>query len=168
MTISTVGSQPSVDWERGPAQPPSYLLMFERFNRREFAILGLSIIGALISTYLTYVYYSGANAICTGAGGCETVQSSQFAVVAGVSVALLGLALYVLLAGLTLAPILVANEWISLSRFGLALAGVLYSTYLTYLELFVIHAICPWCVTSAVIMVGILAMAWLGPSKSPA
>jgi uncharacterized membrane protein len=130
-------------------------------DRRQRALLGLASLGALVSAYLTWVHYSGAEALCTGLGGCETVQSSRYSVLADVPVALLGLVLYLLLIASILAPLPVGREWTALGRFGLALAGALYSAYLTYLELFVVHAICPWCVASAVLMVAILVLSWL-------
>lgn len=125
-------------------------------------MVGLAALGALVAGYLTWVHYSGALALCSGAGGCEQVQASRYALVAGVPVALLGLLLYLALLGLGLGRILAgghAPEWVLLTMFGLALAGTLYSAYLTYLELFVIHAICPWCVTSAVLITALCTLA---------
>ena len=128
---------------------------------RVWALPALSFLGALVSAYLTWVHYSGGLALCTGAAGCETVQASRYAVVAGVPVAMLGLVAYVLL--LALASWRPSGDSSAEGRrvamFGVALAGTLYSAYLTYLELFVIGAVCPWCVTSAVLMVAILAFA---------
>lgn len=125
-------------------------------------MVGLAALGALVAGYLTWVHYSGALALCSGAGGCEQVQASRYALVAGVPVALLGLLLYLALLGLGLGRVLAGGhtpEWVLLTIFGLALAGTLYSAYLTYLELFVIHAICPWCVTSAVLITALCALA---------
>jgi uncharacterized membrane protein len=122
------------------------------------ALAGL---GLLVSGYLTWVHYSGGLALCTGAAGCETVQASRYAVVAGTPVALLGAFAYVGLLALALwrprSPTPAEGRRVAL--FGLALAGALYSAYLTYLELFVIGAICPWCVSSALLMVAILGLA---------
>ncbi|HZR97301.1 MAG TPA: vitamin K epoxide reductase family protein [Chloroflexota bacterium] len=126
------------------------------------AMIVLAGLGAAISGYLTVAHYSGALALCAGAGGCETVQASRFAAVAGVPVALLGLALYLLLLGLsawrTWAPRTAAAP-VALTLFGLALAGTLYSGYLTYLELYVIGALCPWCLGSAALVTAILGLA---------
>ena len=129
---------------------------------RRWAPAGLAALGVAVSAYLTGVHYGGTPLLCTGAGGCEQVQASRFATVAGVPVALLGLGLYLALLGIAIwrgrggdatpAPVL-------LVLFGLALAGTLYSAYLTYLELFVIGAICPWCVTSAMLVTTICALA---------
>jgi uncharacterized membrane protein len=136
------------------ARAPTPLL--SRWAVPALAGLGLSIAG-----YLTWVHYSGGLALCTGAAGCETVQASRFAVVGGVSVALLGFLTYGLLLALALwhpaSPR--AAELRQLTLFGVALVGTLYSAYLTYLEIFVIGAICPWCVTSALLIAAILALA---------
>ena len=123
----------------------------------------LAALGALVSGYLTWIHYSGGLALCTGAAGCETVQASRYATVAGVPVALLGLLVYLVLFALGLwRPSADAAETRRLALFGVALAGVLYSAYLTYLEIAVIGAICPWCVSSALLMLAILVAAVVG------
>jgi uncharacterized membrane protein len=83
-----------------------------------------------------------------GGGGCETVQSSRYAEILGVPVAALGLGEY---AGLLLSALLRGEGGALLGLF-VTLASVLFSAYLTYLELFVIYAICQWCVASAALM----------------
>ena len=131
-------------------------------RRRAWAMVGLAALGVVVAGYLTWVHYSGALALCSGAGGCEQVQASRYAMVAGVPVALLGLLLYLALLGLSLVRVWLgarAPEAVLLALFGLALAGTLYSAYLTYLELFVIHAVCPWCVTSALTVAALCALA---------
>ena len=128
------------------------------------AMVALAALGVGISGYLTWVHYSGALALCAGAGGCEQVQASRYAMVAGLPVALLGLLLYLGILGLSIARALPPSSTsglVSLALFGLALAGTLFSAYLTYLELFVIQAICPWCVTSAIVVTALFALsAW--------
>jgi uncharacterized membrane protein len=119
----------------------------------------LSAAGVVVSVILTSFHYSPATtaALCTGAGGCETVNTSPYSTIAGIPIALLGMGAYVALGALAFlstrggAP----AEQAHLAVFGLSLAGVLYSAYLTYLEIFVIRAICPWCVVSALIMTAI-------------
>lgn len=121
----------------------------------------LAALGVAVSGYLTWVHYSGVLALCAGAGGCEQVQASRYAMVAGLPVALLGLALYLGLLGLSIGralPKRSTSGLVSLALFGLALVGTLYSAYLTYLELFVIRAICPWCVTSALLVTALCAL----------
>ena len=131
-------------------------------SRRRWSLVALASLGIAVSGYLSFVHYSGAPLFCAGEGGCSQVQSSRFATVAGVPVALLGLLLYVALAGLGTWRALsgeAASVLVSLTLFGLALSGALYSGYLTYLELFVIGAICLWCVASALLSAAILAIA---------
>jgi uncharacterized membrane protein len=107
------------------------------------ALLGLGISG-----YLTYVHYAGIEPICAASGGCEKVQSSSYADVAGVPVALLGLIGYAAI----LVAVLLPGEPARMAASSMALVGLGFSLYLTYLEVFEIDATCQWCVGSAVVM----------------
>ena len=122
----------------------------------------LSLAGLFISAYL-YLYKLGRiGGLACGTGGCETVQLSPWSRVAGVDVALIGVLGYAGLLALSLAalqPGLAGRRWPATLLAGLAGIGVLFTVYLTYLELFVIHAICRWCVASGAIIVAILAAA---------
>ena len=112
-------------------------------------LLVLAVLGLLISAYLTWTHFAGLAPICTGGGeGCETVQSSRYAVLLGVPVALLGLIAY---SGLIISAALWGQAGIYLG-FLISLVGTLFSAYLTYLEIFVIGALCQWCLASAAIM----------------
>jgi uncharacterized membrane protein len=114
------------------------------------AIAVISLAGVAIATYLTILHYAGSDPVCVGGGGgCHVVQNSDYAELAGIPVSLLGLVGYVAL-GLSL---LVPGEPGRALGMGLALAGAGFSLYLTYLELWVIDAICQWCVASAILMV---------------
>lgn len=128
------------------------------------AMLALAALGVALSLYLVWIRYTGAPPVCVGASGCGEVQTSRFAVVAGIPIVLLGLGLYLGLLALSVWRVLAGSATpalVALGLFGLALAGVLYSAYLTYLELFVLGAICSWCVTSAVLLVGLCGLsAW--------
>ena len=117
-------------------------------------MLALAVIGVGVATYLTVVHYVGFQLLaCSGAHGghssCQTVQSSQWSRVAGIPVALLGLIGYIGILGSLLAP---DREESRLATLALTVIGVAFSGYLTYRELFSIHAICEWCVSSAVIL----------------
>lgn len=133
------------------------------------AAAGLSLIGLFVSAYL-YLYKIGriGNLAC-GAGGCETVQQSPWSRFAGIDVALIGMAGY---AGLLLVSLIAlqpgpsTRRWPTTVLLLLSALGVAFTAYLTYLELFVIHAICRWCVGSAVIIVGILIVALLDWRRS--
>ncbi len=101
------------------------------------------------------MHYAGLQPFCAGGShGCERVQSSSYAKLAGIPVAVLGLAGYVAIAAALLAP----GERARLAAAALAVSGFGFSAYLTYLELFVIDAICQWCVTSAVLLTALMVL----------
>jgi uncharacterized membrane protein len=113
----------------------------------------LAAAGFLISAYLTWGHFARVAPVCVGGtGGCETVQSSRYATILGVPVAVLGLVGY---SGLLFAAMLRTEGGVYLG-FLIALVGTLFSFYLTYLEVFVIHALCQWCLVSAALMVAAL------------
>jgi uncharacterized membrane protein len=114
---------------------------------RQIAIV-LALIGLGVAGYLTYVHYEGIEPVCGLGGDCEKVQTSEWADLAGVPVALLGLIGYATI----LATLFVEREEALIAGALVALVGFGFSAYLTYRELFSIDAICPWCVASAVIM----------------
>jgi uncharacterized membrane protein len=118
-----------------------------RILRRVMTVL--AVIGLGVAAYLTYIHYAGINPACTAGQSCIKVQTSIWSKVGGVPVALLGLIGYVGILGTLLAP---DREETRLATLGLTLIGVAFSAYLTYRELFSIHAICEWCVSSAVIL----------------
>jgi uncharacterized membrane protein len=110
--------------------------------------IGLCLVGLGIAGYLTYIHYAGLQALCLASGGCEKVQSSNYAEFAGLPVSLLGLVGY---AGI-LITVCVRGGFGRMASACLSLIGFGFSGYLTYLELFRINAICQWCVASAVLM----------------
>ena len=121
-------------------------------------LAALAVAGLGISAYLLYNHLGGTPPACVGGSdGCATVQASRYSEVAGVPVALLGLLGY---AAMLLAALVRDARGAVLGVF-LAMVGALYSLYLTYLELFVIRAICQWCVASAVVVVAYLVLAVL-------
>jgi uncharacterized membrane protein len=113
--------------------------------------LVLAVLGVAVAGYLVYVHYADIEPVCNIAHGCHKVQTSQYADLAGVPVALLGLIGYVILLGALLAPGEPARMLAAL----VALVGFGFSAYLTYRELFTIDAICQWCVASAILMTGL-------------
>lgn len=118
-------------------------------------LAGLALAGFLISAYLTWTHVNGAVPVCVGgSGGCETVQTSRYSEILGVPVAALGLFAY---AAMLLCAVL-RGEKATLAGAFVALVGVLFSAYLSYLELFVLRAICQWCVASAVLVVAYLVL----------
>jgi uncharacterized membrane protein len=129
-------------------------VLSERNLRIAAAILALAGIG--VATYIAIAEGGGGTPKCLAGGhGCETVAKSHYSHLAGVNVAVIGIFGYALL----LAAAIVPGD---LGRFGgflTALIGFGFSAYLTYLELFVIDAICQWCVASAILMALSLAVA---------
>jgi uncharacterized membrane protein len=108
----------------------------------------VALVGVGIAGYLTWAHYSGTAVACVRGGGCETVQHSSYAEIAGVPVALLGLLSY--------SAIVLLLAWDSenarLGAATLALVGLLFSAYLLVLQLFVIDAVCVWCLANDVVI----------------
>ena len=121
-------------------------------NRMAIALLAL--IGVLVSAYMAAYKFGWLGAIACGTGACETVQLSPWSVLFGVPVPVYGLVGYgalLVVALLGLQPAFADNRWIPLLLFAGAALGFLFSAYLSYLELYEIHAWCRWCIGSAVI-----------------
>ena len=122
-------------------------------NRQTIALLAL--VGFFVALYLWLHALGIGGALKCGTGSCDTVQASRWAVFLGQPVALYGVIGYFAILIVALAALrpaaLLQRGW-SVVLAGLATVGVLFTAYLTYLELFVIHAICRWCVGSAVII----------------
>jgi uncharacterized membrane protein len=123
-------------------------------SRLTWASLILACMGTIVAAYLVIIHYREHALVC-GIGNCEKVQTSSYAELAGVPIAWLGLAMYLVILGLTILrearP--TTGEVVTVALFGLTLAGTLYVAYLTYLEIWVIEAICQWCVAFAIITV---------------
>ena len=116
------------------------------------ALLVLSLPGMGASAYLTYSHYADEATVCAGIGSCETVQSSEYSMIAGVPVAIMGLAYFAaiaLLAGARLLRMPLALDWGTPAAYTMSIGGTAFVAYLTFVELFVIDAICPWCVAVA-------------------
>ena len=114
-----------------------------------------SLLGLAIAAYLTYVHYAELRPVCVGGGrACEQVQNSPQAHLLGTPVAVLGLAGY---AGTLLSAALSGEGGRVLGAL-LAISGLAFSLYLTYEELFAIHAVCQWCVASALVMASLAAL----------
>ena len=122
----------------------------------------LALCGVFLSLYLTLYKAGMIGTLACGTGECETVQLSRWATFLGLPVAAWGVAFY--LAVLALSLLGVQERFADSRGFALGLVlvtgwGVLFSLWLTYLELFVIHAICRWCVGSALMTVVLFVLA---------
>jgi len=127
----------------------------QRQSRRwaALAMAVMAIAGMAISAYLTFVKLSGGQPYCGPVVGCETVNTSSYSSISGIPVALFGLvASAAILAGVT-AWYRAGSRNGLLVAYGLGLASLPMLAYLTYLELFVIHAVCIWCVGYAITVV---------------
>ena len=124
--------------------------------RLRVAIAIVALVGAGIAVYLTTVHYEHVAPICTS-GGCEKVQRSSYAELAGIPVAVLGLIGYVLL----LATVALRGTAAALAGAFLALTGTVFSGYLLWAQLERIHAICQWCVgnDAVIAVIAVLAVA---------
>lgn len=110
---------------------------------------GLAALGLADAIYLTYVHYSGIKPACTAGESCLKVQTSEWSHVGSVPVALIGLIGYI---GIMAALLWRDREEARIATLGMTLVGFAFSGYLTYRELFTIHAVCEWCAGSAVIL----------------
>jgi uncharacterized membrane protein len=123
------------------------------------AIATLALLGLAISAYLTWVHYAGIEPVCTGISDCERVQSSDYAELMGIPVAVLGVVGYLALLG---------SLWLRVELTALlSYLAVAFTAYLTWAELFRIDAICQWCVVSALTTLVIAVMATLRALGAP-
>ena len=114
-------------------------------------VLGiLDLIGLGIASYLAAVELANELPVCGPLRGCETVATSVYSRIGGpqgIPVAVFGVLLSITLFGLAMAWWRTGDERLLAAHYGLSLAGVMFEVYFTYLELFVIHAVCVWCVS---------------------
>lgn len=118
------------------------------------ALLVVSLGGIAVAGYLTYVHYEPNALICTGSGGCEAVQDSSYAVLLGVPVAVLGLGAWVAALALTIWN----SELARTLTAALAIGSLAFVAYLVILQLFVIDAICVWCMVNDLVLVPALTV----------
>lgn len=134
--------------------------------RHRMAVALLALLGALLSTYLTLYHYGLIGSlVCGGAQSCGKVQASRYALFLGVPVAVIGLAGYGCLLAVALAGLqgrFAAGAGATKLLALVSALGLAFTIYLTYLELFRIHALCRWCLGSAVIIAAIFAVSLRG------
>lgn len=117
-------------------------------RKLDIAIGLIALIGLGIAAYLTYIHYAGIQPLCLASGGCEKVQSSHWSKLGGIPVATIGLVGYAAILALLFVPGEIGLAGTAL----VALVGFGFSAYLTWVELARIHAVCQWCVVSAILM----------------
>jgi uncharacterized membrane protein len=124
----------------------------DRALRVATALVALA--GMAVAAYLTWVHYDEAALVCVAGGGCETVQRSSYAELAGIPVAVLGLVSYAVVLALVLWDTSIAR----LTAASLAFVGLAFSLYLLALQLFVIDAVCVWCLANDLLIAPALAV----------
>ena len=123
-------------------------------ERTTWLIYLLVLLGSLDAFYLTWTKLVGMNALCLGAGKCDVVNASSYSTISGIPIAALGLAMYLLIGGITLLERFNQHlrEILRLAVFGISLFGFIYSMWLTYVAVVIIEEICVWCVVSAILV----------------
>lgn len=125
------------------------------------ASIALVIIGLAVSIYMTIYKISGNDGMCLGSGDCSTVNASRFSEVNGIPVAVFGIIGYVAILFVQIFE--TRNEFFrkngTLLIFGMGLTGFLFTLWLVYVEIALLNAICPFCVTSQVAMTIIFIIA---------
>ena len=133
----------------------------------------IALVGVFVATYLALYKAGFIGSLACGTGSCETVQQSPWAKFLGLPVAVWGVGYYVAVFAVAFAGTL--DRWADDRRIAFALLvltawGALFSGYLTYLELFVIRAICRYCVVSAILALSVFALSlwdWLALRAFP-
>lgn len=124
----------------------------------------ISLAGLFIGIYLTLFHYGIIGTLACGVGSCEQVQTSRYAMFLGVPVATWGAGYYVLMLAITLAriqPTFESSPGLTLATLVLATWGLIFTAWLNYLEGFVIHAWCEWCLGSAALVLLLFVLAVL-------
>jgi len=135
-----------------------------------WAIPVFSLIGLGVSIYLAYVEINQVAAVCGPIGHCNLVQSSEYARLMGVPIAVWGILNYVSLIGLWVVQKYSNGSLASLSLLGLVILTIwstFFSIYLTVLEIFVIQAVCMWCVSSAIVSTVLMMLVLVPVTASP-
>lgn len=133
------------------------------------AIPVVALLGIGVAAYLAYVEINQVEAVCGPVGHCNLVQSSPYARIMGIPIALLGIVTYLAIIGFWFVQRATIGRhgdsggyswqrWALPGLTGLTIFGTLFSVYLTLMELFVIRAVCAWCLTSAVAMTTLMLL----------
>ena len=118
---------------------------------RALALVALA--GLAVSSYLTVLHLQGVPPPC-GSGGCAKVQASGYAQLLGLPISLYGAGAFAAIFAASIIP----RAWAAAAALAIAVASVVFTLYLKYVELFVIDALCRWCLVSAIAAVACLAL----------
>ena len=122
------------------------------------AMAGLALLGFLDSTFLTIEHYVHDPSLCSPTGSCSIVLSSPYSVIFGIPTSLLGVLYYLGVFVFSVVYVYTQHRKIGLAAAWLTLAGFLASFVFVYIQLFVIHAICPYCMVSAATSTALFAV----------
>lgn len=132
-----------------------------RFASLPGLVLLLSLAGGAVAAYLTYVHFEAGALVCS-TGGCTTVQESSYSTIGPIPIAALGLGMFLFLGALALSRIfnwsIVTSDTANIAAWLVTLTALMYYAYLVYIELFVLEAICQWCVVTTAVTVVIFAV----------
>ena len=138
-------------------------------NRFKQITVAITILGLLVSIYMTIYKFTSNDAMCVGSGDCHTVNASKYSEVNGIPVAVLGVVGYTALLGIS---------WIerkpgffkdngSMIFFGISLLGFFFTLWLVYVEVVLLKAYCPFCITSQVSMTSIFILSVIRVVRQP-
>ena len=119
-----------------------------------WAIIGFAILGVMDAVYLLVYKLTGNKLMCLGNGGCHDVNFSSYSQIGGIPVSVYGIVAFLVIIGILLLELnsKTARENGPLVVFGISLAGVVFEAYMTWIEVKIIHALCPFCVATMVII----------------
>jgi uncharacterized membrane protein len=139
----------------------------KKLNKADLLGLIFTTAGVVDAGYLSWIKITGTEARCLpGLGNCGTVNNSAYSLLYGVPVAYLGLMTYLILFGMIIFWLKRGENSITIyGFFGVSLVGFLFSGYLTYVEVGILHAICFFCVLSAIFMTVIFGLSLYKISK---
>ena len=132
-------------------------------TKRMLAAL-IALVGLFVALYLTLYKVGVIGELACSIGSCEAVQTSRWSTFLGLPVAAWGLAFYASVLAVALTGLMERYEDsrpLALGMLALTAWGTLFSLWLTYIELFVIRAICQWCVISALLAVGLMVVSYM-------
>ncbi|MBI4761592.1 MAG: vitamin K epoxide reductase family protein [Chloroflexota bacterium] len=131
--------------------------------------VALAILGLLVSIYMTVYKITSNNKMCLGSGDCSTVNASRYSEINGIPVALIGVIGYAAIIGVHWLERRNAflEENSSLILFGFSLIGFLFTLWLVYVEIALLKALCPFCVTSQITMTIIFILSVIRVVRQP-
>ena len=129
--------------------------MLARLRRIHPALIlaALDLFGFAVASYLSIVELGGGVPVCGPIRGCETVANSQYSRIGGVPVAVFGVGLSLILLVAALGWWKTGDRRLLATHYGFSLVGVTFEVYFTFLQVFVIDAICIWCASYGISLV---------------